>query len=71
MRRMIALSDSQLETVKDGARTVPVEKRQQFLERIAAMLAMRRPFCDDDVADVVSLALVGLTHRPDASHGPQ
>jgi hypothetical protein len=57
----------------DAAAGMTPEKRSTFLERIGAMLAMRGRghFTDDDLADVVSLALVGLTHRPDALHGPQ
>jgi hypothetical protein len=38
---VIALSDKQLKTVMAAASHVPHEKRSQFLERIAAMLALR------------------------------
>jgi hypothetical protein len=64
---MLALSDQQMQAIKDAARDVPLEKRGQFLERIAAMLAMRCPFSDGDVADVVSLALCGLIHHADTA----
>ena len=35
---MVSLSDAQLKTVMAAASHVPIEKRSQFLERIAAML---------------------------------
>jgi hypothetical protein len=46
----------------DAARMLPVEKRDVFLQRIAAMLAMRGRgrVTDTDVADVAHLALAGL-----------
>jgi hypothetical protein len=42
----------------DAARAVPVEKRDLYLQRIAAMLTMRgrSHFGDSDVADVARLA---------------
>jgi hypothetical protein len=45
-----------------AARLVPVEKRDIFLQRIAAMLALRGRgrFTDTDVADVAQLAMAGL-----------
>jgi hypothetical protein len=46
-----------------AARIVPVERRSVFLE----MLRMLRPFTDDDVADVVRLALCGLVQTPTAA----
>ena len=49
--------------VMGAARIVPVERRSVFLE----MLRMRRPFTDDDVADVVWLALCGLVQTPTAA----
>ena len=45
---------------------MPVERRSVFLERAAAMLRLRRPFTDDDVADVVRLALCGLVADADS-----
>ena len=59
---MIGLTDYQLRVVMNAARSVPVEKRDIFLQRIAAMLAMRGRgrFTDTDVADVANLALCGL-----------
>ena len=64
---MPGLTDSQLDIVMDAARAVPVERRSVFLERTAAMLRLRRPFTDDDVADVVRLALCGLVQTPTAA----
>jgi hypothetical protein len=61
---MIGLSDTQLGIVMDAARTLPVEKRDLYLQRIAAMLTMRGRghFGDSDVADVTALTLRGLVH---------
>jgi hypothetical protein len=58
---MIGLTDTQ---ARDCARTLPVEKRDLYLQRIAAMLALRGRghFGDSDVADVTALALRGLVH---------
>ena len=55
---MVGLS-AQLKVVMAAAAEVPVEKRSQFLERIARMLAPRGRghFNDADVADAVSRAL--------------
>jgi hypothetical protein len=62
---MISLRDNQLDVVMRAAATVPVEKRSQFLERVAAMLALRGRghFGDGDVSEVVELALCGLIHQ--------
>jgi hypothetical protein len=48
----LSLTDTQLALVADAARSVPVEKRSQFLERIAAILVHvgRRHFDDRHVA---------------------
>ena len=48
-----------------AARSVPVEKRDVYLQRIAAMLTMRGRghFADADVADVMQLALAGLIQQ--------
>ena len=63
---MLGLTDNQLRTVMDTARMVPVEKRDLYLQRIAAMLAMRGRgrFNDADVADV---ALAGLIQTADSA----
>jgi hypothetical protein len=62
---MISLNDAQLKIVMAAASHVPIEKRAQFLERIAAMLALRGRghFTDSDVGDAVKLALVGMVHE--------
>ena len=61
---MISLNDAQLKSVMAAASHVPIEKRSQFLERIAAMLALRGRghFTDGDVDNAVKLALVGMVH---------
>ena len=65
---MLSLSHRQLQIVMDAARDVPQEKRGQFLEWIAAMLAVRGRghFNDSDVTDVAKLALTGLAQQPAA-----
>ena len=44
---------------------MPIEKRDVYLQRIAAMLAVRGRdrFTDTDVADVAQLALCGLVQQ--------
>ena len=49
-----------MDVVTDTASIVPVERRGIFLERVGAMLTMRRRFTDADVHDVTALALCGL-----------
>jgi hypothetical protein len=58
-----SLTDQQMQTIMAGARTLPVEKRSQYLQRIAAMLEIRGRFSDGDVTEVAALALVGLVHQ--------
>ena len=66
---MIGLTDTQLKIVMNAARLLPVEKRDTFLQRIAAMLALRGRgrFTDTDVADVAQLALAGLIQTADSA----
>jgi hypothetical protein len=68
IRRMLGLSDTQLGTILDMARSLPVEKRDLYLRRIAAMLTQRGRghFNDSDVSDVAKLALAGLVQQPAA-----
>ena len=63
---MISLTDTQLAVVMDAARTLPVERRDTFLQRVGAMLRVRGRFTDADVADVAKLALTGLVQEPAA-----
>jgi hypothetical protein len=60
---MVSLSDAQLQTVMTAARTIEPERRDVFLQRVGAMLRLRRRFDDQDVAEVATLALVGLQHN--------
>jgi len=62
---MLALTDSQLQTVMATARGIDPDRRDVFLQRIEAMLRLRRRFDDADVADVVSLASAGLIPSAD------
>jgi hypothetical protein len=66
MAAMIGLNNPQLRIVMEAARGVPVEKRGQYLQRVAASLELRGRFDDADVADVVKLAATGLAHQPAA-----
>ena len=62
---MVSLSDSQLAAVMDAARPLPVERRDTFsCSGSCAMLKMRGRFTDDDVADVVQLALTANADLP-------
>jgi hypothetical protein len=65
IRHMIGLTDHQLKIVMRAARVLPVEKRDLYLQRIAAMLALRGRgrFNDADVADVAQLAMAGLVQQ--------
>ncbi|MGC1589997.1 MAG: hypothetical protein WA770_07755, partial [Pseudolabrys sp.] len=68
IRHMLGLTDNQLTTVMGMARTLPVEKRDLYLQRIAAMLTMRGRgrFTDSDLVEVVQLARTGLVREPAA-----
>ena len=59
------LTDSQLQTVMAIAHEIPTpEKRSVFLERVCAMLTVRGQSDDDIVAQVATLAAIGLARRP-------
>ena len=60
---MISLSDAQLQTVMLAAGTVPVERRDLYLQRVGSMLKLRGRFDDSDVVVVVELALAGLVQQ--------
>ena len=64
---MLSLSNQQLTTVMAAARSLSVEKRGAFLQRVAAMLELRGRFNDSDVMEVAALALSGLQQRTDAA----
>jgi hypothetical protein len=66
---MIGLTDIQLGIVMNAARVLPAEKRDTFLQRIGAMLAVRGRgrFTDTDVADVAQLALARLIQTADSA----
>ena len=59
---MLGLTDNQLRTVMDAAGTLPVEKRDVFLQRVAALLRRQagRIKSDDDVGRAVEIALSSL-----------
>ena len=59
---MIALTDDQLAIVQHAARLLPVENRDVYLQRIAALLAQRSGrYCDADVAAAAEISLRSLT----------
>ncbi|MGC2711932.1 MAG: hypothetical protein WA366_00990 [Pseudolabrys sp.] len=66
---MIGLTDTQLKIVMNAARLLPVEKRDTFLQRIAAMLAVRGRgrVTHTDGADVAQLAMAGLIQQADVA----
>lgn len=58
---MIALNDRQLKAVMVAASSLPLEKRELFLERLAARWELHgRRFSDADLDRAVQLALQGL-----------
>jgi hypothetical protein len=58
---MLALNDSQLKLVMTAASSLEVEKRDLFLQRIAAKLQLRGSrFTDVDLETAIRLALTGL-----------
>lgn len=59
----IALTDQQLTTVMQTAKNLSPDKRDTFLQRIAATLQRQRQFNDDDVARACTMALAGLVHE--------
>jgi hypothetical protein len=64
---MIGLTDYQLKIVMAAARVLPVEKRDVFLQRIAAMLALRGRAASPTPIDVAQLALAGLVQTADSA----
>jgi hypothetical protein len=68
---MIGLRDNQLEVIMRVAAPLSEGKCQEFLERVAAAVAvvleMRGQINDEDVAVAVQLALRSLTHNSGAS----
>jgi hypothetical protein len=64
---MLALSDDQLAIVMTAAGVLPPEKRNVFLERIAARLNLRDPrlpISDTDLSKAIRSALTGLAPAP-------
>ncbi|HXX50953.1 MAG TPA: hypothetical protein VEI98_06660 [Xanthobacteraceae bacterium] len=62
MSAWFGLSDDQLATVVTAAGKLSIEKRETFLQRLAARLQQRGRFGDADVDDAIRGALVGLVH---------
>ena len=61
---MLALNDSQLEIVMLAAGGLEVEKRDLFLQRVAARLQLRGPrFSDAELEAAVQSAVTGLIHQ--------
>ena len=60
---MIALTDSQLDAVMSAAAVLDVEKRDVFLQRVAALLVRQsgRRCSDDDVSRAAEVALRSLS----------
>jgi hypothetical protein len=66
IRRMIGLTDSQLQILMTAAGRLDPDRRSVFFERCGAMLRMRHRFNDADVTDLAKLALTGLAQQPAA-----
>jgi hypothetical protein len=62
---MISLNDAQLDIVLQAARALPVEKRSDYLQRVAADLLVRHGyrFTDNDVANAAHVALRSLVQN--------
>jgi hypothetical protein len=60
---MLALTDAQLQIVMAAAAAVLPDRRSLFLERCAAMLALRGRFDDSDVVNVAKRAACGLIQQ--------
>ena len=63
---MTGLNDRQLAVLRDAAASLPPEKRSVYLQRVGAMLAIRRHgvrFGDSDVIDCCALAKFGLMQQ--------
>jgi hypothetical protein len=58
----LALTDFQLKTIMQAAAGIDPSRRDQFLQRVAAMLRLKGRFSNADVAAVAQLALAGLQH---------
>jgi hypothetical protein len=67
MEMPLALTDEQLRHVMLAGQILAVEKRDAFLQRVAAKLAhdCYQP-TDQDVARAIAAALRGLVHEPAA-----
>ena len=59
---MLSLTDRQLDIVTAFARGLPLEKRDAYLQKVAADLAVRHGyrFTDADVSAAAQAALAGL-----------
>jgi hypothetical protein len=53
---MLALSDSQLQTVMATAASIDPDRRDVYLQRVGAMLRVRHRFDDSDVNEISTLA---------------
>ena len=62
--RPLSLTDRQLDIISETARALPVEKRDAFLQRFAAMVGQRSGrITDASVAEAAQLALASLTQN--------
>ena len=67
---MISLSDKQLDTITQVAAALPVEKRSDYLQRIAADLTVRHGnrFSDTDVSEAAQAALANLIQHKESEN---
>ena len=60
---MISLTDAELQLVMTAARSLPVEKRSVFLQRVASDLELHRQSQRVDVDRAITTALRGLMQQ--------
>jgi hypothetical protein len=63
IRRMVSLTDTELQSVMLAARGLPVEKRSVFLQRVASDLELRQQAQRVDVDRAITTALSGLIQQ--------
>jgi hypothetical protein len=64
---MLALTDDQLRVVMTAAADLPPDKRDVFLQRVAARLGLHPRFTAADLDKAIRVALQGLTHDKSAA----
>jgi hypothetical protein len=69
---MVRLSDAQIQQISTAATELPAAKSGVFAGRVVARLKLNSAgptVSDDDVADAIRMALIGLRHRAQGEVG--